>query len=106
MDCKFEKHGEGENGKTLYVCAYCKQARESTQPPERIHRQCPARAGDSHPPPDTSALVATLQEDERKYAGDWIAEFTAAFGIPACGGCEVRKQWFNNWHKWLVGKRG
>lgn len=51
MDCELYKIGTAADGKHRYTCRWCKlPPYESTQPPERIHRSCPARPTKAAPP--------------------------------------------------------
>lgn len=95
-DCKLISQGE-KDGKTLYVCAWCKQPHVSRRKPEEIHRECVARPGK----PTTDDLVEELQPDARKLLGDRIKDLTDALGIPTCGGCEARRQWLNKADAWI-----
>ncbi len=39
--------------------------------------------------------------EDPSLVGNRIKALIAAIGIPACGGCEARRQWMNKAHEWL-----
>ncbi len=103
MDCELDKIGKSKKGHR-YKCKWCQATHESAQPPERIHKPCPAR-------PKVEGVVAPVTdslptESRTLLIGDRIKELTDALGIPQCGGCEARQKWLNKAHEWILKRWG
>lgn len=50
-------------------------------------------------------LAAAMPDDDPSLLGNQIAAWAQRLGIPHCGGCEDRRQFFNWAHQWLRGDR-
>lgn len=87
IPCLWQKQPAG-----VLRCQQCGKEIHSTQPPERIHRKCPALAGQRPPLPDW--LLEGLEATERiRVCGECPARITAM--CPEAKGCpsEQREYW-------------
>jgi hypothetical protein len=70
--------------------------------PQLVDAELPVRCFCEAVPIEEIALAA-LPEEDRQLLGDRVHDLLAAIGIPACSGCESRRQWLNAAHRWLLG---
>lgn len=66
----------------------------------RIKRTC--QDAKAEVPAEIQQAAETQAASKGMLAGDLIAAMTKAIGIPACGGCEKRRQWLNRAHQFLA----
>ena len=91
------------NGKRLAECELCGAKWNTHWPLDRIHHNCPAMPRPiALAPTLTPAEVAELfPNEDPTLLGNRIKALTEAVGIPACGGCDKRREYINRCHQWL-----
>lgn len=53
------------------------------------------------PQPLSEAELCELRQTDPTLAGNRLEAMFKAMGIPACGGCQARRDWLNKCHAWL-----
>ena len=93
----------------------CPQCGHVTRKPYETppHRNCEKPLPPSERPPlppnaglTDSELGELFSDEDPTLWGNRIKAMTDAIGIPACGGCESRRQWINAAHEWVRRNRG